>query len=237
MGLFSNLTTDGLEDVKDTLGGGSKRISTGTYLSTIKNAYVTTAKSGAMAVNFVFDVDGRDLRETIYVTNKDGNNFYVNQNNKKVPLPGFNTVNTICMLTVEKELSQIATENKVISIYSFTEKKDVPTEVPVLVDLLGKQLILAVAHVKKNKQAKNDAGMWVDTAEVIELNEISHVFHTSGVSLSEAKAKEPATFMKKWEELYSGKVIDKTKQVAGGSPSAPATDTASAEKVKNSLFS
>ena len=55
-------------------------VETGVYKGIIEVAYGSTAKSGAKAVNLhIRLVDGTVLRETVYVTNKQGGVTYTNK--------------------------------------------------------------------------------------------------------------------------------------------------------------
>ncbi len=76
MSLFSKLKTDNLENAEDRVGGGFKVLPTNIYNSKIKLAYAGTSASGAMNITFICDIDGREYKETIYITNKAGENFY-----------------------------------------------------------------------------------------------------------------------------------------------------------------
>ena len=66
MSLFGNVSTEGMEQTEDRLGGGFQPLATSIYPAKIKVAYLTEASSGAKAVNFEFELEGdRTYRETI----------------------------------------------------------------------------------------------------------------------------------------------------------------------------
>ena len=73
MSMFSNMTTEGMEESKDTLGG-YQPLDSDIYLAKIKTAYITISKNNAMAVNFVADIEGREYREQLWITNSKGEN-------------------------------------------------------------------------------------------------------------------------------------------------------------------
>lgn len=226
MSLFGNLSKKGLEESQDRVGGFGA-IESDYYPAVIKQAYVTIAKSGAKAVNFEFAMPGgKNLRNTIYVTDKEGKNYFLNKddNTKKVPLPGFTVVDDICLCTVEKDLSEIDIEEKVVKIYDFEQKKEVPTSVPVLVELLGKTVGLGVLKVLENKSAKDSNDVYQPTAETREINEIDKVFHDeSGFTVVEVRAElEEPTFRAGWIERNKGKTRDKRK-IKEGQSGAPAS--------------
>lgn len=155
MSLFGNLKSDGLEEAQDRLGGFS-RLETDAYKGVIKVAYAGKSPGGAQNVTLVVSIDGKDYNETIYVTNKKGENWFLNKddNSKKVPLPGFTTLNNICLVTTGAELADQPTEDKIVNVYDPDQKKEMPKSVPVLVDLLGKEVILGIVKQLEDKSEK-----------------------------------------------------------------------------------
>ena len=237
MGIFDKLQTANLEEQKDSLGG-SGLFDTDIYAAKVKVAYVGYAKSGAMNINLVLDIDGREYRETIYITNRNGDNFWT-RDGKKYPLPGFTTINDLCVLTNEKQLSEMDTESRVFKIWDFEQKAEVNKEVPCIVDLLGKEVNVGIVRKVENKTALGSSGKYEPTNEKRELNEINKFYYhdrDNMLTVFEAMHQKDAEFAKKWLEKNKGKVQDKFKEVAGGSRvggAAPATD---APKPKKSLF-
>lgn len=230
MSLFGNLSKKGLEESQDRVGGFGVSESD-YYAAVIKQAYATVAKSGAKALNFEFLLPGgKVLRNTVYVTDKEGKNYFLNKDDKtkKVPLPGFTVVDDICLCTVEKDLSESDLEEKVVNIYDYDLKKEVPTKVPVLVELIGKTVGLGVLKVLENKSKKNEStGEYELLAETREINEIDKVFHDeSGFTVVEVRAElEEPTFRTGWIERNKGKTRDKRK-LKDGQSGAPASSKA-----------
>jgi hypothetical protein len=192
------------------------------------------------------DAQGKEYRETIWVTNRQNQNFYLDKNDKskKVPLPGFTTIDDICLATTGKPLSEQPSEEKVVNIYDFEAKKEVPTTVKMLVEVLGKQVSLGIMKQLVNKQAKNSAGVYEDTADTREENCIDKVFHhPSNLTIPEAKkGVQTAAFYPAWVEINSGKVRDKrsikdgssAQQGKSGRPGSP--PQANSAKPTGSLF-
>lgn len=230
MSIFANMTTNGLEEQKDSLGGYSP-LETDIYEATIKALYAQTAKSGAMSLNLIADINGREYRETVYITSKDGVNYYVNKAGKKAPLPGFITMNDLCLCAVGRELSELETETKVIKLYNREAKTEMPTEVPMVVDLIGAKVALGIFKEKVNKQVL-EGNTYVDSEETREQNVINKVFHLeTHKTVNEAKNDLEAEFWDKWLAKHQGKEIDRTKK--GVKSNAP---KASAPAPKKSLF-
>ena len=73
MSLFGNLKADGLEETQDRLGGYSP-FDTDIYTGKIKMAYADKSDSGAQNVNLVVDINGKEYRETVYITIGPGSN-------------------------------------------------------------------------------------------------------------------------------------------------------------------
>lgn len=240
MSLLAGLTTDeSIKESKDSVGGGFTAKPSGIYDAVVKVAYITVAVSGAKAVNLIADINGAEYRETIYITNKKGQNFYVSEDGTKNYLPGFTTVNDLALLTTGQPLASAATENKVIKIWNKDQAKEVPTEVPCITALHGKPIKLGILEEITFKQTKDGNGNYVDTAETRTSNVINKVFHAStGKTVNEYKAKtETAEFIDKWKEKWDGKPNDKTAgKTPKGSASAPRTPTTAAPKAASSLF-
>jgi hypothetical protein len=212
--LFGNLTNNGLEESQDRLGGFRVR-DTDAYTGTIKVAYAgVSSRSKAQSVSIILELEaGGEYRETFWVTNGEGNNYYLDKNDKskKNPLPGFTIVDDICMVTTEKPLSQQTAEDKVINVYDPDQKKELPKSVPMLVDLLGKKVTLGIVKELKNKQVKDANDKYVDTADTREENTTDKVFHyPSNLTMVEARrGVTNAQFYGSWVEANRGKARDK----------------------------
>lgn len=234
--VFGNAAAElqGSEKEKDVLGGRSL-LPTGLYEGTLDVAYLTKSAGGATAFNLVVDINGRKVRDTIYVTNKAGGVTYT-KDGKKFPLPGYSLINALCKLTAGKEIPQLEFEKKLVKIYNFDQRKEVPTEVDVAMELVGKPVRIGIEFHRENKNAKDQAGNYVPTAEIREFNTITRVFHpTTGQTAAEYNAQAPAEFMALWVKEFNGKVIDKTAKgpVAPAPAGAPSTPAATG---KPSLF-
>jgi hypothetical protein len=210
MGIFSKLdTSNDIQSDGDSIGTG-RILETGLYNCVIEAAYVSIATSGAMAINFNFKTkEQKELRQNVYVTSGDskGNlNYYVDKSGNKKYLPGFTIVNDICLLSTGQELSELDTEEKVLSIWNPELKKEAPTKCQVIMDLVGKEITLAIIKVIEPKRVKNAAGEYVDTTETRTFNEISKAFrHEDMKTVTEIVEEKEATFHEKWLEVNAGK--------------------------------
>lgn len=216
MSLFANLKDSGLEKATDTLGGFGV-LETGLYPATVKLAYAGKSAGGAMNVSFIFSLEsGQEFRETIYVSNRNGENFYVSPKDpkKKNPLPGFTTVNDIAQIAGGIPLSEAETEPKVIKLMNWETRKEEPQEVPVLTQLLNKPVLLAIVKETVDKTAKNDAtGEYGPTGESRDQNTIEKAFDPeTRLTVSEAnRGLEAGEFVDQWAAKNTGKTRDRRK--------------------------
>lgn len=217
--LFNNLTTEGLEEAEDRLGGFSV-LNSDIYTGEIKAMYAGASDGGAQNITVIVDIDGREYRETVYVTNKKGENFWVNTkaDNKRMPLPGFTLINDICLVATGAPLSDQNAEDKVFKIYDTDAKRELPKTVPMLIDCVGKTVTLAILKVLENKNAKDSSGSYVATADTRESNTIDKVFDTeSKMTVVEAQSgAESAVFHDAWLEKNKDQTRDKREIKDGG---------------------
>ena len=222
MNPFGNLTTTDLEEAQDRLGGFNT-LETDAYTGTVKVAYAGKSAGGAQSVTVILDLGNTEYSETFYVTNKAGENFFRNKqdNNKKIPLPGFTMVNDLCLVTTNKQLSDQSVEEKMVNIYDFDLKKAVPKAVPVLVELIGHQVTFGILKTLENKSVKDGAGEYQPTAETREVNVTDKIFHyPSNITVAEAThGGTEATFHAAWLAKNKGVTRDK-RTIKEGQPGA-----------------
>lgn len=224
MSIFSNLKSDGLEEAQDRLGG-FQALDTDIYTGKVKVAYAGKSQGGAHNVTIVVDLAGREYRETIYVTNKKGENFFLNKNDptKKVPLPGFTTIDHICMIAGGAPLADQPLEDKMVKVWDPEEKKEMPKSVPVLVDLIGKDIALGIVKQTVDVNEKN-GDEYVPTGKTRDENVIEKVFDVD-TKLTVVEAVNGLTegvFWDSWKEKNKGVTRDRTtKNPQGGQSGRP----------------
>ena len=227
MSLLGNLKdqdTGNVENETDSVGGGNGPLASGLYPGTVKMAYLGKSPGGALSLTLWLATEaGREMRETFWVTSGDakGNKkYYETKDGDRKFLPGYNMANSLCLLTVAKPIDDMDTEKKIVGIYNFQERKDINTEVEVLTDLIGQEIIAGVQLVHENKQVKNDNGMYVDSPDgaIREKNEIDKFFRAKDkLTTAEIRAQqdEPA-FYNAWGAKWTDQVRDKVTKTAGG---------------------
>lgn len=242
MSLLASLSTDAsVTEEKDSVGSGGP-LDSGLYNATVSTAYVTKSQGGAMGLVLNLKTDsGRDFRQTLWMTSgtaKGCKNYY-EKDGEKFYLPGFNHANSLALLTCGKEISALDTETKVVNVYSAEAKSEVPTKVEMLMDLLGKEIIVGLIRQTVDKTKKNDAGVYEATGETRDENEIDKFFRARDrMTTAEIKAQvETPTFIDTWDAKNTGKTRMKSKGAAG-TPGAPkaAGAPAAAKKPTTSLF-
>lgn len=233
--VFGNLKKDGLEESEDRIGGGGFNFDTDIYLATVKAAYAGASAGGAQSVTLLLTIgegkDAKEYRETIYVTNRKGENWFLNKDDKtkKVPLPGFTIIDDLCMMTTDAPLAEQEAEEKVINVYDFEHKKEMPKAVPMLTALLGKQAYVGIVKNLENKTEKQ-GDEYVAIADTRETNNIEKIFHyPSKLTMVEARnGADEAKFFDSWSDRNKGNTRDKRsiKDGEGGSSSKPGSGKA-----------
>ena len=246
MNMLATLTTDtSIADEKDVIGGGSKVLESGIHKLTVQHAYLTKASSEAIGMVLSLKTDdGQELRQTFWMTSgkaKGCKNYYEDKNGDKHYLPGFILANSLCLLTLGKEISHLETETKVIPLYNYEAKSEIPTKVDIIVDLIGKEILAAVIKQTVDKTKKNDAaGAYEPTGETREENDIEKFFRERDrMTTAEIRAQaETASFIDTWAEKWTGKTKDKTSGASGtaGKSGLPTAAAATSTKPKTSLF-
>jgi len=243
MSLLANLSTDStITEEKDSVGSGGP-LDSGLYNAKVNLAYINKASSGALGLVLNLKTEaGREIRQTLWMTSgtaKGGKNYY-EKDGEKHYLPGFNHANSLALLTCGKEISQLDTETKVVNVYSPEAKSEVPTKVEMIMDLLGKEIIVGLIRQTVDKTKKNEStGIYEATGETRDENEIDKLFRAKDrMTTAEIRAQaETPTFIDTWDAKFTGTVKMKSKG-ASGTPGAPkaAGAAAAAKKPTNSLF-
>ena len=224
------------------VGGGGYAWESGVYEVTCKMVYLNQSAGGAVSFNVVLEnPSGKELKESFWIKsgNAKGNKTYYTREGKDYPLPGYSVANSMCVALTGDSLAKCmeSAEKKTIKIYSAADGKEMPTERPVLMDLLNKAGKVAVHQLTENKSVKNDAGVYVPTADTRTVNECKFFGNAEGSTAEElTDGKAPAMF-DAWAAKNTGVVIDKTSKkeatassaasIMGGAAATPAADASS----------
>ena len=225
-----------IKDDGDFLGGYSP-FESGLYDFIVELAYLTTSAGGARCLNVVLkDTTGKELKQQFWYTSgtsKGCKNFYLNNSGEKQYLPGFIMAQHLSKLTTGgKDFApgQLVVETRTIKLYNAEAKKEVPTEVAMCTEMLGKPVTGGVIKriVDKNKKSdQTDASgkiVYLPTGETRVENELVKFFRTRDrMTVTEILGKaEQAAFAEKWAAKWTGQVEDKSsKNNQGGTAGLP----------------
>ncbi|EPG3364475.1 hypothetical protein JIN04_002076 [Acinetobacter baumannii] len=244
MNALAGLSYDNsIEHEKDVLGG-FRPLESGVYEFTVKLAYFETSKNGATGVNCTFESeDGKTFKEVFYATNRNGENFYIDkQSGEKRYLAGFIHADALCLLTVDKPIAEVATEQLVVKLYNEEAKAEVPTKVDAITEIMGEKVKLGILKQRVNKTKYNEStGKREPLNEERIENVTDKVFRASdNKTTAEIRAQvEEAEFMNEWLNRWEGKLKDRYKEVQGGGAGAARTGAprgATSAPRKSSLF-
>ena len=232
MSLFAAIQNSNVQTKEEDVLGGSRTVPSNVYPAGIKLAYLDKSAKGAICVVFDFAlmVNGkeRNHKETIYISNAAGSFTYKDKKTgEDKPMPGFVTVDSICKAITGKSITQMTTEKKLVKIYDYTQKAEVPQEKEVLMDLVRGKLELGIQELTVDKTVKTDTGEYVTTGETRDINELSKVFTEDGLTLVEKDAGKTETkFKEAWIAQYADKKINKAKGAASGAKAGGVTKPA-----------
>lgn len=177
------------EKVEDDFLGGGGVLDTDIYTATIKYAYIGKAQnSDARNLTLCLKINKTEITKSIWMTNRNGDVTYKDKKTgEERNLPGYNQVNSLCMLVCSKEVGDLDVEEKTLSIYDFDAKKEIPQAVECLTDLHDQTIQVAIQRQTVDKTEKNEAtGDYDPTGETRDVNEVVKFFpETILVTISE----------------------------------------------------
>ncbi len=224
---------DSVEQNEDFLPGGNFTLDTGMYPMVVDMAFIGESSKGACSVTVhLKEVGGkRTHRETFYVTSgkaKGRKNTY-EKNGVKHLLPGMEAVNQLAFITTGKKLEALDPEEKTIKLWNYEERKELPTKVPALTQMIGQTVLVAITKCAENKRQKV-GGDYIDTNDRREFNEAGKFLHEDRFSVAEKIAGETDTgYYTRWTNSFDADYVnDKYKAVAPGA----GVEAASAEAGK-----
>lgn len=193
-----------------------RTVDSGVYQGTVKNAFIGKSSGGATSVSLEVKLDsGKTIFETIYVTNREGNNTYEKEGVIGY-LPGFLTVNQIVLFATGKDLFELESEleERIVKQYDSKAGKQVDKPAMVIVPLLEQPILIAIKEVRENKTKAGDGNKRITLAEDRVYNTIDKVFHPSTFhTQAELEQDKEATYIDTWKKENEGKLDDRYKSV------------------------
>lgn len=167
------------DKVEDDFMGGGGALDTDIYPAKIKTAYIGKASaSEARNVTLLLDINGREVRQQIWVSNRAGEVTYKDRKTgEDKNLPGFNQINSLCMLVCSKEMGEMDVEELVVKLYDFDAKKELPQSVDCFTELHGEMINVALQRQTVDKTALDqNTGKYEPTGETRDQNEVVKFF-------------------------------------------------------------
>lgn len=196
----------------DDIVGGFSPLETDIYTGKIKLVYMGQSNKGAECATIVLDINGKELRETVYLSSapvpaKDGKpaqeaKYFYKKNDKEYPMPGLRILMDMCELSVGKAFKEVgkSVSDKLVKVYDFEQKKEIPKNVPVITDLLDKPIMVAVKYIQEPK--------YNDPNKIISKNEISKIFDPiTGKTLTEKIENKEPSFKDEWLKQWKGNIV------------------------------
>ncbi len=236
MSLLNNIknATNAEQDSDFIPGTGFEKeiFESGLYKAKILMAYVKPSSSGAIGVHFTFEINSasgekKTFENSFWITNRNQENFYTTKDGKQYFMRGYNQVNDLCKSVLKKSISEINTEDKTVQIYNFQARKKEPEIVPVITELLERDVILCLIKIRTNKQVKAADGSWQDSQEEVYKNEIDKILiNHESLAVTRIELENGDTsqkFATGWVTRWKGKERDQYAQVAAPGTTAPAS--------------
>ena len=152
-------------------------------------------------------------------------------------MPGFATIDSLAQIVLGKSIVSCDSEKRTINLYNFDTKSEVPTEVDMLVELIGKPVCAAVLYQIQDKNSKNlQTGAYEPTGQTYSTNTIDKFLSPDErKTAAEIANKIPADFAEKWLAKWKGQIDDQSTEVkSAGLKGAPVASGDAAPK--SSLF-
>jgi hypothetical protein len=196
---------------EDFLGGGGV-FDTNIYAAEIKTAYIGKAQSSdAMSINLILDINGREYRESIWVSNRNGDVTYKDKKTGDLKnLPGFNLITSLCLLTVSKEMGEMDVEELRVNIYDYDAKKELPQAVDCFTELHGEKIQIALQRQTVDKNQLNQStGKYEPTGETRDQNQIIKFFPESKLVTISDVAEFVRDLGGNWDDVVSNREVGK----------------------------
>ncbi len=239
------LPDDVVEPSIEGAGGGNFLWESGVYDTNIKLAYLTQTAGGAYFLNVELEKASGNfgrIRDKWCVKSGDekGNKtYYVSKDGKKQPLPGYQTAKSLCLSVTGEDFDTNMTkvEKKVIKVWDFKEGKEMPSEYPVITNLINQKVKVAVRQVIEDKRTQNSKGDWVASGDTKPVNQCQFFGNIdTGKTAEEITKKKDAAAMDRWATKNTGLVIDKSTKGAKTQDSAAGIMGDTSPPAQGSLF-
>jgi hypothetical protein len=123
----------------------------------------------------------------------------------------------LCRITLDETFIEAGkkTQPKVLEIYDFASKGMLhKTFDQVFTAMVGKTFLGAIQHIQQNKRVQNAAGTYVNSADIVDINELDNIFDPeTGRTMQEiTDGIEAPVFIQKWKAKCAGKIKNKVQK-------------------------
>lgn len=242
---LAQLQTDASIQPETDSVGGSGILDSGLYNSVIKMAYLGESAGGAISLTLILETESNgEFKTVIYLTTRkdNGQRNTFEKNGQRHYLPSFNLGSSVCMLTVNKPIGEVETEDKIVKIWDKAAGKEMPTNVPVLTALIGQPIIAGIykknVDKEKNVAPEGSRAKYVATGETRDENEVDKFFRAAdGLTTTEILAgSTESAFRDTWRTKNTGVTRMKAKGVAEAVTQSAAALSESTAKPVKSIF-
>lgn len=229
---FLNFNTGGAKQESESVGGSRTLFDSDVYKARIKQAYLDAYESGSRFLSLMLDIGGKDYEERLLLTNGKGESFWTNDKGEPQQYSGLTRFEELAFAAGYPNIQAIGIQAANIRAWDKDAKAFVLRQhQTVLVNLQGKEVLVAIQKIVQNKQKKNEVTKKYDKLnEREEINQIEKFANLSKqTQLEAAKNVNPPQFMDAWIAKWQGNVNDKyktqknapsqgTPTAAGGAP-------------------
>ena len=208
-----------VQETEEYVASGSKRIEvSGNHIAKILMAKEVESSGGAIGIEMIFETeDGKKVYNTMYVTNKEKNTFYITKDGDKKELPGFAQAKGLNFL-LNGVWGLPASEPREIKEYDSNVRKEVSKVRNVILSWLNRPIGISVQVVLEDH--------YNDSSKPVTKVNISHYFDpVTNQFGSEKRAGKPAEMHEQFAiRAEAVPVEDKRVYSKGASTTAPATE-------------
>ncbi len=237
--LFDNLDLDeSLEIQEQRIAGPSAFIKdSGIYTAQITMARLIESTGGANAAVLTFETEeGQKLTRTVWFTNKKGQTYW-EKNDRKGNLPGYEELCRLSELLTDSIHSFGSTEDKVVDVWSYEKKEEVPTESKVIMSFIGKPVKLLIRKTLEDAtELDASTGKYEPNGKTKTVTEVEgYVNPINDKTSAEKKANRDAVSLEKFKALLEKTPVNDKRKVATGDASEEKKESKPSEAAKDAF--
>ena len=249
MGLMGKVKSAKTEKTEDRVGG-FKIHPTDVYDAVVKSMYASKTDNGSIGVTLELDLfldpnSDKTTRFTTtqYVTNSEGENFYISTKDKKKYMnSSWLLIDAIAIFATDGDAGLADLETEIITVKKRKDGKEINVDVESYPEVEGLEIKVGIVAVNEPVSKKVD-GKYVDTDEMRDTNKLERIFNEDGFTLLEWEdGLDKPEFMAKWLKEWKGKTkaikpkTSNTEKTGGNGRGAAAQRGRSSPPTRGSRF-